>query len=119
MIDFLSKLCNKISNAISKISGWMSTQDLSPEREEELLDNLANEIVRRKLDEDAILEILKGMKRFSYQISYLGLITVPFLDLFGINAYEYAILFEKPENVERLVKKIEEYRKQNNHRYIH
>lgn len=81
--------------------------ELTPQQEEELIENLAQFIVKRKMETPAIL-FLETLKPLSFVGSTFAMIyVVPFLDIYGMNINQYALLFQKRENVERLLQRIE------------
>jgi hypothetical protein len=91
-----------------KSETFMPYSKLTAEQEGNLIDSLADWVVKHKLETPSIL-FLEAIKPVSYIGSQLGLLFVaPFLELFNIEGYKYSALFEKTENVERLLKKIEE-----------
>jgi hypothetical protein len=90
---------------------FMPWSDLTPERETELIEDLAKRVVDYGLEFPSVLG-LEAFRPISFIASRLGLnLVAPFLEFFGISGYEYAILFENEENVKRLIKRIEELEK--------
>ena len=86
----------------------MPYSKLTTDQEGYLIDSLADWVVKHKLETPSIL-FLEAIKPVSYIGSQLGLLFIaPFLELFNIEGYKYSALFEKTENVEKLLKKIEE-----------
>lgn len=84
-----------------------SELELTPQQEEELIEKLAQFIVKRKMETPAIL-FLETLKPLSFVGSTLTMIYVaPFLDIYGMNINQYTMLFQKRENVERLLQRIE------------
>lgn len=83
-------------------------QELTAEKEEELINKLARKIVDLGLETPAIffLEWHKPIATISAQTVLFP--AAPFLEAFGVAGYDWAQLFMKKENVEKLLKKIEE-----------
>jgi hypothetical protein len=93
---------------VEKSEPFMPYSKLTTDQEGYLIDSLADWVVKHKLETPSIL-FLEAIKPVSYIGSQLGLLFVaPFLELFNIEGYKYSALFEKTENVEKLLKKIEE-----------
>lgn len=81
--------------------------ELTPQQEEELIEKLAQFIVEHKMETPAIL-FLETLKPLSFVGSTFAMVYVtPFLDIYGLNINRYAMLFQKRENVERLLQRIE------------
>lgn len=86
-----------------------SIRGLSSEREEELIDWAARQIVKRGLELPA-LTYLEAFRYYGYPMAYLNILPLaPILDALGINAYEFVDLLSKRENVERIIYKIQEF----------
>ena len=82
--------------------------ELTPETEERMLNGLAEMIVKHRIETPAMF-FLETVKPVSfYGALFIGVPIAPAFELFGIRAHDYAILFQKSENVERLLRKIEE-----------
>src|SRR5208282_1314253 len=72
------------------------------------VERIASEVVSRDLESIAIM-FLETVKPLSYIGSQLSMVFVgPFLSVFGNVGIDYIKFFEKKENVERLLKRIEE-----------
>lgn len=84
-------------------------KELTAEKEEELINKLARKIVDLGLETPAtfFLEWHKPIASISAQTVLFP--AAPFLEAFGVAGYEWAQLFMKRENVEKLLKKIEEF----------
>lgn len=85
---------------------------MTPEEEEKLIERVAKIIHNRGLDTPAIL-MLETFKPLSYIGTQFGRFYVsPFLSIFGDAFYndteKLITLFEKRENVEKLIKRLEE-----------
>jgi len=124
-----SKFLDKVSHALNafkdKISEYIygspgesgyeynpSMDELSSEREEELIDWAARQIVKRGLELPA-LSYLEAFRYYGYVIAYLNILPMaPILDALGINASEFVDLLSKRGNVERIIKKIEELKEE-------
>lgn len=73
-----------------------------------MIDWLANSINKHELQGPAIL-FLESISPVSVIGSQLSKIFIaPFLEVFGVNGYDWASLFRKRENISRLLKKIGE-----------
>ena len=84
------------------------TRELTPEEDERMIDRISEEVVNRNLDAPAIM-FLESVKPISFIGSQLGMAFVaPFLLVFWELGVDYIKFFEKRENVEKLLKKIEE-----------
>jgi len=97
---------------LKRIKGFLSNPipDLTPEKEEELIDRIAKKILNLGMEAPAYLFGSAAIP-MSPVLSYMVLLpAAPFLELLGISAYEYVELFSKRENMKRLVAKIEKDR---------
>ena len=84
-----------------------SELELTPDQEEELIENLAQLIMKHKMETPAIL-FLETLKPVSFVGSTFAMMYVaPFLDIYGVNVNKYALLFQRRDNVERLLQRIE------------
>lgn len=87
---------------------FMPWSEVTSERESELIDGLAKQVVDHGLEFPTNL-FLEVIRPAAFIGSRLGLnYFAPFLELFGISGYEYSIIFEKEENIKRLIRRIEE-----------
>ena len=87
----------------------LSTDDPTPEETEELVSKCANEIAKRKLQAAAILflEMHKPLANIGGNLAIVGSpFLVPFLGFGNVNSYTR--VFSKPENVEKLIQRLEE-----------
>lgn len=112
----VKSLIQWILNNFEKIRERIGTSSLFPEnipsdRELELIDKVAKLIIDRQLQIPAI-SFLETFKPLGFIGSQFGMFyTSPilgFLGDVGITASELMILFEKIDNVERLIRKLEE-----------
>jgi len=88
------------------------TGEITPEREEELIRKIAETIVKYGMGTPAIL-FLETYKPLTYIGSQLGIVYLSWvLPLFGDLGYDALALFEKRENVERIIRTIEELMKE-------
>jgi hypothetical protein len=84
------------------------TLEITQEREEEILDYITEQIAKFGLDVPALL-FLFPIAPLSPVLSQLGLLPLaPFLEAFNIHGFDYVAFFSKTENVNRIIKKIEE-----------
>ena len=75
--------------------------------ENELIDSIAKKIITARLEAPAIL-IIGTFKPTSYLFSNLFLRPIaPLFDLANVDAYKYVNFFEKSENLERILNKLE------------
>lgn len=84
-------------------------EELSAEKQDEMIEKLAREIVNRRMQSPAILalELHKPIAGFLSQTSLvLSPFMIPFLGFNGVN--QYSQLFSKRANWDRLIEKIEE-----------
>lgn len=83
-------------------------RDLTPEDEERIIDHITMEVVNRGLDPVAVI-VLESIKPMTFIGSQITLVfAMPFLSLFGDIGIDYIKFFEKSENVERLLQRIEQ-----------
>jgi len=84
------------------------TRELTLEEEARMIDRIAAEVIKRRLETVAIM-FLESIKPMSYIGSQLAMVFVgPFLSIFGDLGVNYIKFFDKRENVEKLLLKIEE-----------
>jgi len=85
--------------------------EISPEREEELIEKLARLISR--IDMELPLQLLAwGFYPTATILSYTALIgPASLLEVLGIKAYEYVALLGNKENVKRLISRLDELRR--------
>lgn len=87
------------------------TRELTQEETEKMMDKIATEVLKRRLETVAIM-FLESIKPMSYIGSQLAMVFVgPFLAIFGDFGINYIKFFEKRDNVEKLLCKIEEQTK--------
>jgi hypothetical protein len=84
-------------------------QDMSPEREEELINGLVNYIVRYKLETPAIL-FFETVKPLSMIAGTFGqALAMSWIDFFGTRLFtELMLILQKKGAVEKLIKRIED-----------
>jgi hypothetical protein len=86
-------------------------EDLTPEQTAHIIDRIAEEVTKRELETSA-MTFLESVKPLSFVGSQMSMIFVgPFLEIFGGVGIDYIKFFEKRDNVERLVRRIEEQAK--------
>lgn len=83
--------------------------ELSPERRDKLIDELARKIVKKGMETPAIM-FLEMHKPISFLTSQTMLVASPLLaPLFGLDGVEnYSRLFSSVDNVELLIRRIED-----------
>ncbi len=82
-------------------------RDLTAEEEERVMNKISQEVVKRGMETMAIM-FLESVKPLSFIGSQLAITFVgPFLGLFGNLGVDYIMFFNKHENVEKLLKRIE------------
>jgi hypothetical protein len=91
----------------SKFKISIPTFEITQEREEEILEYIADKIEKFGLDVPALLFLIP-LEPLSPVFSQLGLLPfAPLLEAFNIRGFDYVSFFSKTENVNRLIKKIE------------
>lgn len=87
---------------------WM--KELSPEEEDELLERWFNIIMRNDLETPALL-FLGTMKPGVYVGGqFARVFLAPMLPFVGDSAYDFISVFEKRENVQKLIERIDQAR---------
>jgi hypothetical protein len=88
-------------------------KELSEEDKNKLIEKIAKKIVEKRLEVPAIffLESIKPVAFVGTQISYI--VFAPFLYLLGPESFNYLSIFEKREDIEKLLSKIEELSEEN------
>ena len=86
--------------------------EITPEDEEEMIRSIAEEIHRRSMDEIALI-VIRSLEPLNYIGMQAGRLFVsPFLPAFGdnlgITGNKFIQIFEKPDNVKKLLNLIEE-----------
>jgi len=84
---------------------------LTPEREEEITEKVAQKITDYNLND--IAWIIFGLAEpFSPVIAQLGITPLSvFLETLGINTYEWVVYMSKRDNVNKLIRRIEELKR--------
>jgi len=105
-----------MSRIMSKLKGWFSNflyfdtppLELSSKREEEIIEKVAQEIIKRDLDQIALITLgwMTPIAPMVTQVMVFPIATM--LELLGISSYEYVTFFSKRENVQRLFDRLEE-----------
>ena len=73
-----------------------------------MIDTIAGVVNRFGMESPALL-LFELVRPVSYVVSNVVILPIaPFLELFGIRGFRYVSLLEKPGNLERLSKKIED-----------
>lgn len=84
--------------------------EIPPEREQEIIEKIAQTSVRWGLEMPTML-IGSGLLAAGTIVSHTVLLpAAPLLEFVGIKGYDYTAFFSKQENVERLLKRIDELR---------
>jgi hypothetical protein len=87
-------------------------REATPQQTDEIIEKLATAIVERELDVPAIL-LLGGLRPVSYfGGQMLRFFIAPFAPLLGDLPYEYIHVLEQPENVKRLIRRVDELREE-------
>lgn len=83
-------------------------RQLTPEDEERIINRITDEVMKRGLETVAIMffESIKPVSRIGSQLSMV--FVAPFLSVFGDLGIDYIKFFDKHENVEKLLKRIED-----------
>jgi len=85
--------------------------ELSPEEEEEIIEKIVNKVKQYGLKTAALLFLRSYKPVGPYGAQIAPVIFGPFFflfDLFNIEGYDYNALFMKRENIDKLIKRIEE-----------
>ena len=87
-------------------------KEATPEETDEIIEKLARSITERELDVPATL-LLGGLR----PVSYFGgqmfrFFLAAFTPLLGDLPYEYINVLEQPENIKRLIKRVDELREE-------
>ena len=84
------------------------TLEISEEREEEIIEILANRIVDNRLEAAAMLFLIP-LRPISPIVSQLTLLPfAPLLEAFDIPGFDYVAFLKESDNVHELVKRVEE-----------
>ena len=104
------KILSRIKQAFSDIIDIPSGK-LSPEREEEIINKVANVVSKWDMELPASLlgRLLVPTSSMISQIHVMP--SVLYLDLIGLDGFEVAAFLENKDNVKKLIAKIEELRK--------
>lgn len=87
------------------------TEGLTEEEKDRIIEQIAENVVSRGLTAPAIV-FLESIKPFAKVGSYTFLLFMsPIMGFAGINGYLYTGFFKDRENIERLIKRIEELSK--------
>ncbi|MDH7482934.1 MAG: hypothetical protein QHH26_13315 [Armatimonadota bacterium] len=91
--------------------------ELTPEERDKLIDELATKIVNKRMETPAII-FLEMHKPVAFIASQAAIVASPFLvPLFGREGVEkYSQLFSSPENVERIIQRIEDLVEEREHK---
>ncbi len=85
--------------------------ELSPEREDELIEKITLLIVNNKLEMPATL-LLYGLEPGSTMLSQMVILPLtPYLDMIGVQGFELVTLFENKNNIRRIRNRIKELEK--------
>lgn len=87
--------------------------DMTSERKEELIDKIARSVVKYGMEMPASLYIPGFIPAAPFISQLVILPAAPFLELLGINGYEYVAFFYDRDNVRHLMDRIEELQKKN------
>jgi hypothetical protein len=92
--------------------GYFSLDKASPEREKEIIEIVAQTIVRKHDMGTMATLFLESQRPLVYVYGEMGQLFTPFLGVFGsdtvVQAEEYLITFKKRENIDQLVNRIRE-----------
>jgi len=96
----------------SKDYSWDSPSlELSPEREEQIIETIANKVEKYGLKTPTLLFLRSYKPASVYGAQISPAMLGPFfmlLEMFNIESYDYNAFFMKRENIDRLIKRIEE-----------
>ena len=100
----MSKIISKLKDIFCNIP----TLEITPERETELIEKLAELVAKHNLEIPTIF-LGSGFRSTSTVVSQMLLLPMtPYLEAFGINGYDYVALFSNKDNVRRLMEKLDE-----------
>ena len=87
-------------------------KEATPEETDRIIEKLARMVIERELDVPAILLLgsLRPVSYFGGQM--LRFFIAPFAPLLGDLPYEYIHVLEQPENVKRLIRRVDELREE-------
>ncbi len=113
MLSWFSKVFRRKKNEEEnsqegeKDSNWEFMRELSPEREEELINNLVAKIKKSAFREYAPL-YFHMLEPFSTISSSFAMLITPYIDtVTNFNSGDYALLLQKKENVKKILEKLE------------
>lgn len=86
----------------------MYESELPPEMEAKYIDIIARKVVKYRMGLPAKLMLLTMKPASSIGSDLVILPGAPFMEFVGLPGYAFSLLFRKRENIERLVRKIEE-----------
>ncbi len=106
MFDFMRNL---FADPVGPVKEIYTVDDIPEERQKELIDKIAKGIVERQMTVPAIVT-LQSIKPISFLGSQFMIFAKPIVEMIlPIASYqEVAIMFEDPDNVELLLRRIEE-----------
>ena len=108
LINYKNELKGKLSKIWSWIKGSGVVAELTPEEREKIIESISC-IAKNNGMEIPFTLFLETIRPVSYIFSNLVILpSVPILKSLGISGYRYVRFFEKPENLELLLDKIEE-----------
>ena len=95
------------SESKEKAGFHVPTLEISPKREEEIIELLANRIVDNKMEAAALLFLIpfRPISPIASQLMLLPF--APLLEAFDIPGFDYIAFLKKSDNVNMLVKRIE------------
>lgn len=98
-----------ILSKIKRFFGFeLPSLELSEEKESEIIEKLARAISKWDMETPAYI-LLYSFRPISTVVSYTTILPAAlFLEFFGIDGYKYTAFFSKKENLQRLLKRIEE-----------
>jgi hypothetical protein len=100
----MSKIISKLKDIFCNIP----TLEITPERETELIEKLAELVAKHNLEIPTIF-LGSGFRSTSTVVSQMLLLPMtPYLEAFGINGYDYVALFSNKDNVRRLMERLDE-----------
>ena len=108
---FLGKKTNEKMNAEEEkeYNSHIDGRELKAERVEELVNGIVDKITHYGVEGPALM-FLYPLKATNVFIAELGILPyAPFLELFGMRGYDYVTFLSKRENVDLIIKRIEEH----------
>ena len=104
----MDKKDEKTGSNSGEAKSLIPTLELTSQREDEIIEQIAARVKKYGLEVPMML-LLIPLQPLSPIVGMLGFLPfAPFLEAFDLPGFDYAAFISKPENVKKLLKKIEE-----------